>query len=287
MNDKYSLSELLIIVSAREIRDYTNVVLGVGLPMMAGAFAKNYHAKNVNLMMEAGLIGFKPLIPLRHIADTMACRGLDYATDLFSMFTTHTYRGYVDLCFLGVGQVDKYGNLNTTVIGDYRNFERRLPGSGGACDFLSYSKKTVLTMNKGKFVEKLDYLTSPGYLSGWDSREKSKRFLPGSGPTKLINTKGVFNFDEVTKEMYLAQIHPGIDVEDIKKDIPWDLKIADNLTTTKPPTAQELELIRKFNPSVSLGPDISRNLWIQNLMNILPEKGLKYLMDAFSANQTE
>jgi glutaconate CoA-transferase subunit B len=285
MSDNYSLNELLIIVSAREIKDYENVILGVGLPMMAGAFAINHHARNVNLMMEAGLIGFKPLIPLRHIADTMACRGLDYATDLFSMFTTHTYRGYVDLCFLGVGQVDRYGNLNTTVVGDYKNFERRLPGSGGACDFLSYSKRTVLTMNKGKFVEKLDYLTSPGWLTGGESREKSKRFLPGSGPSKLINTKGVFHFDEKTKEMYLAQIHPGIDIEDIKKDIPWELKIADNPTTTKPPTAEELKIIRTFNPSVSLGKEVSGNLWIQNALGEIPEKGVKYLTDVFAANQ--
>ncbi|MHA1728591.1 MAG: CoA-transferase subunit beta [Promethearchaeota archaeon] len=285
MSEKYSLDELLIIVSAREIKNFENVMLGVGLPMMAGAFAKNYHAKNVNLMMEAGLIGFNPLIPLRHIADTMACRGLDFSTDLFSMFSTHTYRGYVDLCFLGVAQVDKYGNLNSTVVGDYFNFDRRLPGSGGAADFISYSRKTILTMNKGKFVEKLDYLTSPGHLRGGDSREKSKRFFPGSGPVKLISRKGVFKFDDVTKEMYLFQTHPGITIEDIKKDVPWDLKIADNVTSTKPPTAEELELIRKFSPSVSLGKILSGKLMIQNLLGDLPEKGVKYLMEIFSSNQ--
>ncbi len=113
-------------------------------------------------MMESGIVDFEPLLPLNHIADAHACRGFSYATDLYSAFTM-TYRGFVDVCFLGVGQIDKYGNVNTTVIGDYYKPTLRLPGSGGAPDFLSYAKRTVLTMLGGTFVDKLDYLTSPGY----------------------------------------------------------------------------------------------------------------------------
>ena len=145
MSKPYTLQELLVITVAREIRDHENVILGVGLPTTAGAMAKALYAPNATLMMESGIIDFEPLLPLNHIADAHACRGFSYADALFSAFTM-TYRGFVDVCFLGVGQVDKYGNVNTTVIGDYYKPTLRLPGSGGAADFLSYAKRTVLTM---------------------------------------------------------------------------------------------------------------------------------------------
>ena len=126
------MDELLTITVAKEIHDFENVVLGIGVPTVAGAMAKALYAPHATLMMESGIIDFEPLLPLNHIADAHACRGFSYATDLFSIFTA-TYRGYVDVCFLGVGQIDKHGNLNTTVIGDYYRPTLRLPGSGGAC----------------------------------------------------------------------------------------------------------------------------------------------------------
>ena len=178
-----------------------------------------------------------------------------------------TYRGFVDVCFLGVGQVDKYGNVNTTVIGDYYKPTMRLPGSGGAADFLSYAKRTVLTMLGGNFVNKLDYMTSPGYLDGGDSRDKSGLFPKGSGPSMLLTTKGVFRFDPVTKEMYLAQIHPRVRIEDVKKDVPWDLKIASDLSETPRPTDEEIEFIRNFAPAMSAGRELALELTITNMMS--------------------
>ena len=148
MSKPYTLHELLIIAVAREIHDHENVILGVGLPTTAGALAKALYAPNATLMMESGIVDFQPLLPLNHIADAHACRGFSYATDLFSIFTM-TYRGFVDVCFLGVAQIDRFGNVNTTVIGDYYKPTLRLPGSGGAPDFFSYSKRTVLTMLGG------------------------------------------------------------------------------------------------------------------------------------------
>jgi len=277
MNRRYSMDELLSIVVAREIRDYENVVIGAGIPVTACVLAKGLHAKNSILMTESGLIGFDPLVPLIGIADVGACMGFSYSTDLFSMFTTHTYRGFVDVCFLGVGQVDKFGNLNSTVIGDYNNFERRLPGSGGASDFISYAKRTVLTLSNGQFVKKLDYLTSPGYLSGGDSRDNTSHFLKGSGPCTLISRKGVFKFDPVTKEMYLANNHPGISVEDIRKDIPWELKVSPDLEETEPPSAEELEFTRKFNPVQSIGQRAARRFINRKRYPKLPEKGVAFL----------
>lgn len=264
MSKPYTLNELLIIAIAKEIHDHENVVLGVGIPMTAGALAKALYAPNAVLMMESGIIDFEPTVPLNHIADCLSCRGFSFSTDLFSAFTM-TYRGFVDVCFLGVAQVDKYGNLNTTVIGEYDNPKLRLPGSGGAADFISYSKKTILTMRGGEFVEKLPYVTSPGYLDGGDSRDRSGHFPPGTGPTKLISTQGIFEFDPVTKEMFLAKVHPGVKVENIKKKVPWDLKVSPELSETERPTDEEIDFVRRFAPTESLGKNLANDLAIANI----------------------
>lgn len=265
MSKPYTLNELLVIAAAKEIHDYENVILGVGLPTTAGALAKALYAPHVILMMESGIIDFEPLVPPNHIADAHSCRGFSYATDLFSSFTM-AYKGLVDVCFLGVAQIDKYGNLNTTVIGDYYKPTLRLPGSGGAADFISYAKRTILTMRGGDFANKLDYFTSPGYLDGGDSRDKSGLFPPGSGPSMLLTTKGIFRFDSKTKEMYLAQIHPRVSVKDIKKDIPWDLKIASDLTETILPTEEEINFIRRFAPTEVAGRQLMFELGLANFM---------------------
>jgi len=266
MSKSYTLEELLVIAVAKEIHDYENVILGQGLPVTAGALAKALYAPHAILMMESGIIDFEPLLPLNHIADANSCRGFSYATDLFSAFTM-TYRGFIDVCFLGVGQIDKYGNVNTTVVGDYYRPTVRLPGSGGAADFLSYAKRTVLTMLGGNFVNKLDYMTSPGYLTGGDSREKSGLFPKGSGPSMLLTTKGVFRFDPETKEIYLAQIHPQVKIEDVKKDVPWNLKISPDLSETPRPTDEEIAFIRNFAPSQSAGRQLALELTVAYMMS--------------------
>ncbi|MBU2511263.1 glutaconate CoA-transferase [bacterium] len=271
MNRHYTLSELLIIATAREIKNDENVILGVGLPTTAGALAKALHAPNANLMMESGIIDFTPLVQPNHIADAMSCRGFSYSTDLFTSFTM-TYRGFVDVCFLGVGQVDKFGNLNTTVIGDYYKPTIRLPGSGGAADFISYAKRTVLTMRGGEFVEKLDYVTSPGYLEGGDSRDKSGLFPKGTGPSLLISQKGIFTFDEKTKELTLAEIYPGVSIDDIKQDIPWDLKVAAGLKETAPPSEEEINFIRDFAPAEAAGRALMTELTATALFKELTER---------------
>ena len=183
-----------------------------------------------------------------------------------------TYRGFVDVCFLGVGQIDKYGNLNTTSIGDYYKPDLRLPGSGGAADFISYAKRTVLTMRGGEFVEKLDYFTSPGYLDGGDARERSGLFPEGSGPTRLITQKGIFEFDPATKELFLAEIHPLVKMKDIKQDVPWDLKISENLLETKQPSAEEIDFIRNFAPAAAMGRALATEVALANLAKELEQR---------------
>jgi glutaconate CoA-transferase, subunit B len=259
MSKAYTLDELLAIAVAREIHDYENVILGVGVPMTAGALAKTLHAPHATLIMESGITDIRPLLSLNNIADAHSCRGFSYATDLYSTFTM-TYRGYVDVCFLGVAQVDKFGNLNTTVIGDYDRPTLRLPGSGGAPDFISYAKRTVLTLRGGSFVNRLDYLTSPGYLEGGGSRDESGLFPKGSGPTALISTKGIFRFDASTKEIYLSRIHPGVTLESIKNDVPWELKVSQDLKTTERPSDEEIDFIRDFAPELSAGSALASEL---------------------------
>ena len=261
MSKPYTLNELLIIAIAKEIHDFENVILGVGIPMISGAMAKALYAPHATLMMESGIIDFEPMVPLKHIADCMSCRGFSFSTDLFSAFTM-TYRGFVNVCFLGVAQVDKYGNLNTTVIGDYRHPQIRLPGSGGAADFMAYSQKTILTMRGGEFVEQLPYRTSPGYLDGGDSRDRTGHFPKGTGPSKLISTKGIFEFDPVTKEMFLSKVHPGTSVTEIKKKVPWDLKISPELGETERPTDEEIDFIRHFAPGESIGKNLMNEIVI-------------------------
>ena len=263
MAKRYTLDELLIITVAREIKDGDRVILGVGLPTTAGAMAKALYAPNVTLMMESGIIDFQPCVPPNHVADANSCRGFSYATDLFSMFTM-TYRGFIDVCFLGVAQIDKFGNINTTVIGDYYKPRLRLQGAGGAPDFMSYAKHTVLTMRGGEFVEKLDYFTSPGYLDGSDSRDRSGLFPEGSGPSMLLTTKGVFRFDEVTKELCLTKLHPGVTVDMVKKDVPWDLKVADSVSQTEPPTDDEIDFVRRFAPTEVVGRKLMYELGVTN-----------------------
>ncbi len=272
MGKPYTLSELLVIRAAREINDYERVVLGVGLPTTAGALAKALFAPHCILMMEAGLIDFQPLVPPKHIADVHCCRGFSYSTDLFSTFTA-TYRGFVDVCFLGVGQIDKFGNLNTTAIGGYETPRVRLPGAGGAPDFMSYSKRTVLTMRGGEFKEKLEYVTSPGYLDGGDSRERSGLFPPGSGPSMLLTTRGVFRFDSVTKELYLQEIHPGVSLEGVRKEVPWDLKVSPELGQTAAPRDEEIDFIRKFAPGEALGRELGAELVTRHFLRKGKEAG--------------
>jgi glutaconate CoA-transferase subunit B len=271
MSKPYTLNELLIIAIAKEIHDYENAVLGVGIPMTSGALAKALFAPHATLMMESGILDFQPTVPLNHIADCLSCRGFSYATDLFSAFTM-TYRGFVDVCFLGVAQVDKFGNLNTTVIGDYYNPQTRLPGSGGAADFMAYAKRTILTMRSGEFVEKLLYRTSPGYLEGGDSRDRTGHFPKGSGPTRMISTQGVFEFDPVTKEMYLAKVHPGVSVAAIKKKVPWDLHVSPDLTETERPTDDEIDFVRRFAPTESVGKTLAVELAIAKVMRRAAER---------------
>ncbi len=265
LSKQVTKEELLVVTSSRQIENGDVVLLGVGMPMLAGALAKQTHAPEAVLVMESGIVDFEPSILPMNVADATSTRGYGCAIDLFSVFTTIAYAGYMDKAFLGVGQIDKYGNINTSYLGEPSK-SPRITAAGGAPEFYGYAKQTILSMNGKDFVEKLPYLTSAGYLGGGDEREKSGRYTPGSGPSILITPKGIFKFDPVTKEMYLDALFPGVTVESVRKDIPWDLKVADPLSGFPVPTDEEILFIRKLAPHKSFSQSVGNALALEHFM---------------------
>ena len=236
--------------ASRQLENGKSVFVGTGLPIIATMLAQRLHAPDLLILFEAGGIGPKiPTIPIsvgdsRTFYKAVMAASMDYAMGL-------AQAGLVDYGFLGAAQIDRYGNLNTTVIGSHDHPKARLPGSGGANDLGSLCHKTITLMrhDKLRFVDKLDFLTTPGYLSGPGAREKAG--LPAeTGPYKVITQLGVLGFDDVSKEMMLLSVHPGVTVDDVVENTGFKLIIPDDISTTEPPTSEELKLLREeIDPS--------------------------------------
>lgn len=244
----YTLQELMLVELSREVNNGDLVIIGTGIPLLGIFLAMKTHAPEVFAITEAGPIGVNPAYLPFSVADPVFTMGATMTGGLIdSLGLVHA--GRVDLGFLGGAQIDKYGNLNTTCIGDYHNMASRLPGSGGGNDIACCCRKTVTTMvhRKDKFVEKLDFNTSPGFLGGGDEREKLG--YPGSGPLKVVSNLGVFRFDETTKEMYVATYHPGVTIEEIKANTGWDIKVSPDVKETEPPSAEQIRLLREMDPT--------------------------------------
>ena len=259
LSKKITKDELLIVTAARQIRDHDVCVLGIGMPILAGALAKHTHAPAAVMMMESGIVDFEPVVLPLTVADATCTRGYGYAIDLFSVFTTITFAGYLDKAFLGVGQIDKYGNINTSFLGTPPQAQR-ITAAGGAPEFYAYARETILTMKGKGFVERLPYRTSTGYMDGGDSRDRSGRYTPGSGPSVLITSKGIFKFHKETKEMYLDALFPGVTVDDVRADIPWDLQVAGKIQSFPVPNDEEINYLRHFSPSSSLPNQVATQL---------------------------
>lgn len=247
----YSTTELMGVVVSRQIKNDDVVFIGVGVPLIAGVLAVATHAPEATLIYEGGGIGARA----RRIPFTISDNATtDNALAAVSMWRVmHDQQcGFVTLGVIGGAEVDRFGNLNTTVIlgadGTYAKPKVRLAGSGGANDIATSAGRTVLMMRlqKGKFVERVQYLTSPGYLTGPGAREKLG--MRGKGPVAVITEKCIFGFDEKTKEMCLAMLYPGIKVEDVKGFVDWDLKVSPNLTEVEPPTEEQIRIMRAYDP---------------------------------------
>lgn len=269
----YTLAELLIAISAREIKDGETVFAGVGQPTLAALLAKMTHAPNAILAMESGSVGPRPYRPVLGIGDNSCIENALMATSLWRLFADQQ-RGFLDLGMVGGAQVDKHGNLNSTAIfgqGNYRQPASRLPGSGGANDIASSAGRTVISipLQKRRFLERVDYITSPGYLDGYDAR--SREGLPGGGPAAIITNKCIFKFDEVTKEAYLYSVHPNVTVDDVKNEVSWDLKVASDVKLTAPPTEEEVRLIRMLDPNKIYTGDGLKNLTFAKYMKMMDD----------------
>lgn len=243
----YTPQELMVVAAARKIRDYDVVFVGMRLPLLAFQLAKVTHAPNAVSLFENGLLREIPASDMIYtMGDIPNQTGASWATTLIDVMAL-LQRGEVDVGFLGGAQVDRFGNLNTTWTNDDGR-KIRLPGSGGACDIAALSKRVIILMNheSRRFVERVDYVTSPGFGTGGCWRQDHG--LPGGGPSDLITSKAMFAIDADSKEWVLTALHPGASLEEIEERVGWPLNVSEALETTAPPSEAELAHIRAFDP---------------------------------------
>jgi glutaconate CoA-transferase subunit B len=242
-------NELLAVMGARQLRDHQTVFTGVGAPMMASVLAQRLHAPALTMVIEGGIIGprWRPgWLPISTNEMRAAYRAqmLPRITDTFLL----AQRGFLDVGFIGGAQIDWHGNVNTSFIGPVDRPKVRLPGSGGANDIVSLCREViVLTAHeKRRFTEAVDFVTSPGWLKGRDSRRR--RGLLFGGITRVVTTLGLFGFDPVTRRMRLEAVHAGVTVEQVRDQTAFDLTLAAAIETTAPPSAEELGILRELDP---------------------------------------
>jgi len=238
--------ELMACCGAREISDGDVVIVGTGFPMMSADIARHVHAPNATMMQESGVLDARPKRPPLSVGDPCLNPGAAMIGGLVNVMGMFLQGGWVDVGFLSGSQVDKYGNINTTAIGDYAHPKSRLPGSGGANSIGSLARKVLIIAlhDTRRLAERVDFITTPGYIDGPGARERWG-LPPDTGPQVIITNKAVMRFDAETKEAYLATYHPDCSVEEIVQNTPWDLKVADDVCETEPPTAEELRVIRE------------------------------------------
>jgi glutaconate CoA-transferase subunit B len=240
----YTDSEMMVAVAARVLKGARTVFVGVGLPNIACNLARYTVAPDLELIYESGVYGARPeRLPLS-IGDPTLVSGAVSVVSMADLFGLYLQRGLVEIALLGGAQIDRYGNLNTTVIGDYKKPKTRLPGSGGACEIAINAQRTfmIMRLKRRAFVDKLDFLTSPGHLTGGDSRVRLG--LPGGGPELVITDKAILNFANPQREMQLSELYPGITPKDVQAEVGWPLRLAATIGKTAAPTAEELRLIR-------------------------------------------
>lgn len=249
MTQEYNPTELLAHVAAGLLDDNSSVFVGTGLPMIAAMLAQRTYASNLLIIFEAGGIGPQvPVLPIS-VGDSRTFYRAVSASSMHDVMSA-SQAGYIDYGFLGAAQIDAYGNLNTTVIGDWEHPTVRFPGSGGANDVGSLCWRTIIVMrqDRRRFVETLDFLTTPGYLDGPGARERVG--LPaGTGPYRVITQLGLFGFEESVKRMQLLAVHPGVSVADVIEATSFELIIPDDVTTTEPPPAQVVDVLREVDPT--------------------------------------
>ncbi len=242
----YNPLELLVCIGSRIIEDNSTVFVGTGVPMAATMLAQKSHCPNVIAIFEAGAVAPQmPGMPIS-VGDSRTSYKALIASSMNDVMEA-CQRGMVDYTFLGGAQIDMYGNLNSTMLGgEYQEPKVRLPGSGGANDLASLCWKTnvITPMDKRRFVEKVDFITTPGYLNGKGAREAAG-LPPGTGPYKVITNLCILGYDDETCRMRVESLHPGVTFEQVQENCGFELLKADNLEITPPPTGEELRILRE------------------------------------------
>jgi len=248
---KYNLREYLAFLGASVLEDKKSVFVGTGLPIIASMLAQKTHAPNLLIIFEAGGIG--PLLPELPVSvgESRTYYRSIAASSMHDVMSL-SQAGYIDYGFLGAAQMDMYGNINTTVIGEHALPKVRLPGSGGANDVGSFSQKLIIIIanqSKRTFVNKVDFLTTPGYLDGPGSRERAG--LPkGSGPYRVITQLGIYGFDEETKRLKLISLHPAVSIDEVRENSSFDIIIPDEVEISPEPMEKHLKILReKIDPA--------------------------------------
>jgi glutaconate CoA-transferase subunit B len=242
----YSPSELMITASARALAGKRVVFVGVGQPNIACNLARHTVAPDLELVYESGVYGARPArLPLS-IGDPTLVSGATLVCPMPDLFQYYLQGGRIEVAFLGAAQIDRFGNINTTVIGGYEHPKVRLPGSGGACEIAIHARSVfvIMPLSKRGFCDHLDFCTSAGHLDG-DPSARAALSIPGGGPQLVVTDKAILGFDAKDGEMVLTSVHPGVTVEEVRANVGWPLRVAPDVQVTEPPSAEELRLIRE------------------------------------------
>ena len=250
MSDNVTPSELLAVMGSRQLRDDTTVFAGVGVPLLAAALAQQMHAPQLTMVIEGGIIG-PQIAPGRLPVSTNEMRAGHRATMLPGITDAFLFaqRGFVDVGFMGGAQIDQYGNINTSVLGaDYWHPKVRLPGTGGANDIASLCREVIIVTahEKRRFVERVDFVTSPSWLRG-DGSRKAAGLLFG-GVSRVVTTLGILGFEPETRRMRVEAVHHGVALETVRANTGFELLTAEPVGITAPPTEDELAMLRALDP---------------------------------------
>ena len=243
---EWTNDEMMTVAAARELTSGTVCFVGIGLPSTAANLARASHAPDVVLIYESGCIGAKPDRLPPSIGDGILSRTADAVVSVPEIFAYWLQAGRVDVGFLGAAQVDRFGNINTTVVGEYASPQVRLPGAGGAPEIATSCSRVIITLRHSPraMVEKLDFVTSVGHGDGGDFR--ARLGLPGRGPQAMITDLGVLRCEPESREFVLSSVHPGVEIPDVIEATGWALRVADDVSVTAPPTDGELHALRSF-----------------------------------------
>jgi glutaconate CoA-transferase subunit B len=240
----YSPSEMMAVVAARELRDGEVVFVGIGLPNLACNLARATHAPNLVLIYESGAVGAVPERLPVSIGDPSLVTGSLMVCGMADVFQSLLQNGRIEVGFLGGAQIDRFGNINTTVVGAYEHPDVRLPGSGGAAEIAIHARRTVVIsrLSRRAFPESVDFITSPGHrIRGHTRRELG---MPGAGPVKVVTDKAILEADRGSGELVLAALYPGVEVGEVCEAVGWPLRSRPSVAVADPPTADDLILLR-------------------------------------------